>query len=273
MKKYVLVLFLIGSIFYTEKSTAQTQQNSKKQDPKQQQQAKMMKKVFYSVGAGAAVIPEFEGSNDYRLLPLVNFSANWMNGRYIRVNGLNTEANILKNRKWNFGPMITAKIDRDNSLSNSVISRLPEIDFAFGAGLFGKFNYKRFHFKASYTYDITDVSNGGLANLELGYNYRKGKIISRSTIQSSYATSNYLNTYFGVTQTGSLLSDLPVYNLEAGFKNVGLSSSFIYALNQKWMLGTAVRYNLLIGDVADSPIVSQGSEHQFVTALFALYRF
>lgn len=237
------------------------------------QQIKNSKKVFYSVGAGTAIIPEYEGSNNYRILPIVNFSANWINGRYIRINGLNTEFNLLKNRKWNFGPTLIAKINRGNDVSNEKIARLPELNLAIGAGIFSQYNFKKYFIKASYIQDITNVNNGGLANLEIGYNYRKNSIISRTSISTSFATEKYLNTYFGINEYNSINSNLNEYKLNSGFKDIGLNTSFLYSLNKKWMLGTALRYNILINEAVDSPIVKEGSKHQFTTAFFTLYRF
>lgn len=259
MQKNILYLLLASCFILSQKMNTQTEQKPKT--------------IFYSVGSGAAHIPDYEGSNDYRILPMVNFSANWISGKYIRINGLNTEYNILKNRTWNFGPTLTTKISRTSSVNNSTIAQLPNINFAVGSGIFGKYNYKSFEVRLSYNYDISNVNKGGLANFTVGYNYRKKKIISRIAINSSYGTSNYLNTYFGVSPEGNTLSNLPTYKLSSGFKDIGLSSNFIYVLNKKWMLGTALVYNMLIGDVGKSPVVKEGSKHQLINALFALYRF
>lgn len=264
----IFFITLLSILSFTQITQAQNKQQAPEQMPKN------MKKVFYSIGAGSALIPEYEGAKHYRLLPLVNFSANWINGKYIRINGLNTEVNLLASRKWNFGPTIMAKVNRnDNNISNNKVANLPELNLAIGAGIFGQYTFKKYFLKASYTHDISGVNHGGLANLELGYNYRKKRVIARASLNTSFATEKYLNTYFGVDNLASLASTLPQYQLNTGFKDIGLNTSFIYSLNQKWMLGTAVRYSLLIGKVADSPIVQEGSEHQFTTALFALYRF
>lgn len=258
MRNYIYLLSLFGALFYAKHMDAQTKQ----QKPK---------KVFYSIGAGTALIPEFEGADNYRILPIINFSANWMDGKYIRVNGLNTEFNVLANRKWNFGPVIIAKINRDNSVSNREVALLPELDLAIGTGFFGRYNIKNFDVKISYSHDITGVNNGGLGNIEIGYTYRNKKVIYRTLANTSFATANYLNTYFGIDE--NIVSTLPSYELESGFKDVGFSTSLVYLFNKKWMLGTAIRYNILIGDVSKSPIVKSGNQHQIITALFAAYRF
>ncbi len=260
MNSNIIRISLISSLIFINTAMAQT----KEQKPK---------KIFYSIGAGAALLPEYAGAENYRILPMINFSANWLGGKYIRVNGLNTEMNVLSNRKWNFGPILLGTINRGNAVSNEQIALLSEIKFAFGAGLFAKYTYKNLDIKASYTQDISGVNDGGLANLEVGYTYRKKKIISRTSVNTSLATANYLNTYFGINSTSSLASGLSSYRLDAGFKDIGISSNFSYLLNRKWMLGTAIRYNLLIGNAAKSPIVKLGSEHQLVSAFFVFYRF
>ena len=261
MKMYMFLIILSGSLAMSKKTNAQT----KEQLPQ--------KTVFYSVGAGGALIPEFEGSKDFRVLPLVNFSVNWINGKYIRVNGLNSEVNILANRKWNFGPTLTAKINRNDKVENLYVARLPKLNLAIGAGIFGKYTCKNIDVKGSYSHDISGVNNGGLLGLEVGYTYKRQKLISRVALNTSFATSKYLNTYFGVDDEGSQMSGLSNYKLDSGFKDIGTSASLIYMLNKTWMLGTVFRYNLLIGDVEDSPVLIDGSKHQVVTVFFAMYRF
>lgn len=260
-KNQLLKTLIVGALILSTKVNGQTEPQKK------------IKKVFYSIGATTAMFPEYEGSDNFKIFPLPNFSANWINGKYIRVNGINTEVNLNASRKWNFGPLLQARVNRNSSASNSKIALLPKLNLAFGAGLFVKYIYKKMDFRAAYSHDITGVNDGSLATFETGYTHRTKKIMTRTAISTSFGSSNFLNTYFGIDAQSSQLSTLAAYELESGFKDLGLSSNLVYFLNNKWMIGTAIRYTYLIGDVAKSPIVKEGSRNQVVTALFTSYRF
>ncbi|MGF1463829.1 MAG: MipA/OmpV family protein, partial [Maricaulaceae bacterium] len=58
-------------------------------------------------------------------------------------------------------------------------------------------------------------------------------------------------------------SGLDVFDAGAGFRDVGLSSVLSYQLSKRWSLNSVVSYSRLIGDAADSPIVTEeGSPNQ-----------
>ena len=236
------------------------------------------KKTNLSVGAGFAFIPEYEGSEDYMVVPFPLFSLDWNSGQYIRLVGLDMEANLLrkKNHKnWEFGPKLSFKPGRDNEIDNIDVANLEEIDFSISAGLFAQYKFaKGFDIRGEYTHDISGVSEGGVADFELGYTcIKNNRLITRIAATTSFATENYMNTYFGVNPDNMGTSLLPFYNVESGFKDVGLKLNATYLLNSKWILAGQIGAVELIGDVADSPIVTTGTSTQFAGGVSVMYRF
>ena len=49
----------------------------------------------YSIGGGLGVAPDYEGSSDYELVPVPTGSAQFSNGMYVELLGLNLRANLL----------------------------------------------------------------------------------------------------------------------------------------------------------------------------------
>ena len=75
----------------------------------------------YNIGAGLGVAPDYEGSDDYELVPLPAGEAYFDNGMYIELLGLNLRANLMLERwvSWlKLGPVYNyrpSRSDVDNS--------------------------------------------------------------------------------------------------------------------------------------------------------------
>ena len=234
-----------------------------------------LRKVNYSIGLGLGITNQYDGSDDYLILPNLVFSADWNNGRYIRLSGLGLDINISKNRKWEYGPIVRFKLNRnDNIVDNEAVANLESLGFGISAGLMGRYNFaKGLDIKAEYAQDISGVSDGGLALLHLRYTKFSKRFINRLTVGTSYGTERYLNTYFGVNSDNIGSSTLSNYTIGAGFRDISTSVNSTYVINRQWLLSAQIGYTRLIGDASDSPLVIQGSSNQIQGGLIAIYRF
>ncbi|WP_196892047.1 MipA/OmpV family protein [Aureivirga marina] len=232
------------------------------------------KKVHYTAGFGFATFAAYEGSDEYLVLPTFAFSANWNKGQYIRMSVAGIEANLLPSRKWSFGPKLTFRTPRNEDwVDNETINKLEDIDLATSVGLFTRYRFKKFDTNFEFTQDVSGVHEGGVGRFDIGYTCRNGKWITRISASSSFATENYMSTYFGINEENVGTSSLDYYSPKAGIKDIGVGLRTTYLLNQKWMLIGSLNYTRLVGDAADSPIVALGTENQFSGALVAIYRF
>jgi outer membrane scaffolding protein for murein synthesis (MipA/OmpV family) len=86
------------------------------------------------------------------------------------------------------------------------------------------------------------------------------------------ASSNYQEAYFSVPALSPSL--LPTYSAGAGVNSLGLAGSATFQFNPQWALTGYVRWDRLIGDAADSPIVTQtGSANQWTFGGIIAYSF
>lgn len=78
-------------------------------------------------------------------------------------------------------------------------------------------------------------------------------------------SNKFNDTYFGVTAAESVASGgvLAQYNPTAGSVTAGVEIGATYALNDKWNIDGALRYEKFTGSAKTSPIVTQGSDDQF----------
>ena len=75
--------------------------------------------------------------------------------------------------------------------------------------------------------------------------------------------ARYQRAYFGVTPAGAVTSGLPVYTPGGGISAVGVAIGALKQFGPRWGVAAYARYDRLVGDAADSPIVrGPGSRSQ-----------
>jgi outer membrane protein len=71
-----------------------------------------------------------------------------------------------------------------------------------------------------------------------------------------------------VSQEDSERSGLPVYDAGAAVKDFRITPGLVIHFSYHWHLGVGLRYQRLLSDAADSPVVDdRGSANQFITGL------
>jgi outer membrane scaffolding protein for murein synthesis (MipA/OmpV family) len=96
--------------------------------------------------------------------------------------------------------------------------------------------------------------------------------------RATWGSGDYMSTYFGVTPAESAASGgmLAPYRPGAGFQSVGVLARVEYDLTERTTFHVRAGWQRLIGDAADSPIVSEadqftvgaGLSHKFAFDLF-----
>ena len=93
-------------------------------------------------------------------------------------------------------------------------------------------------------------------------------------VDSTYATEDYMEEFFGVDAGGSAASGLDTYDPDASFKDIGLDAALTWKFSQSWSVAGLARYVRLIGDAdEDSPVVDVGNENQFIGGLLVGFSF
>ena len=234
---------------------------------------------FAAVGAFA--VPEFDGSEDHQVVPLLAGQANYGN-YYAAVRGLEASANIIDSPTFNLGPVLRFRFGRDEDIDNATLSRLRPIDDALEAGLFASYRipnvYKPgdgWELRTTFLQDVTNSHDGFLWNLSLGYDVPVSqKLRLGAGVSTTYGSDDYMNTYFSIDNDNSARSGLTTYDAEAGFNDIGASLRANYAFDERWGIIGIVGVSHFIGDSADSPIVTQeGSEYQVIGGAGVSYRF
>ncbi|CCQ74837.1 MipA/OmpV family protein [Magnetospira sp. QH-2] len=226
-----------------------------------------------SVGLGVAMVPEYDGSEEYEfhLLPTGKLAL----GRHsIALTGSDLRANLL----WGpvtLGPIVSYRAGRDADVKHAQVSLLPEIDGAveLGAHLSVALT-DSFALSGEMLADVSDVHRGFHGKLSLDIQQPvTDRLALMGSVSSSFMDSNFAQTYFGVTATGAAASGLSAFDADSGFRDVGLTIGAAYQLTESVSLNGMLGYSHLLGEAGDSPIVKAGSSGQMQAVVGLSYSF
>ena len=237
----------------------------------------MAQAADYSIGGGIGFAPDYEGSSDYELVPLPAGEAKFDNGMYIKLMGLNLRANLIPTSwvSWlRAGPVYNYRPERDD-VDNNKVDKLKQVSDANELGGFIGFEYNNWFANLDYLMDMGDAYDGEYAELSGGYNWKFSDAWAFTFgAFTTWADSDYMDTYFGVDANDALRSGLSQYSADDGIKDVGINLGANWKFAQSWNLRGLLKISELVGDADDdSPVVDEGSETQFFTGLMILYSF
>jgi len=226
------------------------------------------------LGIGAGVYPDYERSEEFTGLPLLQMRYNWGNGCYINLLGAGMRANIIPSCAFEFGPMVVYRPKRD-SVDEKQVDKLKKVDAATEAGAFASWSIDKFTLLLQAHADTSGTHNGYLIDAGAAWRIpleRKMQLIIVAL--ASYASDDYMDTYFSIDAENAKLSGLAEYKADAGIKDAGLIAVLQYKLDNDWGLLGLLKYSCLVGDASDSPIVDDiGDTNQLMTGLLINYSF
>ncbi|MEA3548248.1 MAG: MipA/OmpV family protein [Thermodesulfobacteriota bacterium] len=230
--------------------------------------------VETSIGLGVGMAPDYEGSDDYEAVPLPFARINWGdNGNYVLLSGNNVRANFLTD-KWQLGPLLQFRAER-HSVDNKKVKRMEDIDSAVEGGLFLLYKGGPWRFGLDAVTDISDEHDGSLVTLRAAYvcdNVENWKFTT--TLSSTWADDDYMETYFQVDSKNVKDSGLSLYEANNGIKDVGLSFHADYSWNKSWSMQGIASYTQLVEDAKNSPVVDdEGDDGQMFLGVMAIYHF
>ena len=225
-----------------------------------------------TVGLGAILVPQFEGSSDFttRVAPSFSFKSDEIS---VRSAGPGLEADLLSSRAFDAGPILRYNFGRTGAnIDNAQVSALPDIDGGIELGGYAQLNFPVGGFKTFLSPRVSVVQGvqGGATGTQveagIGLLRLQGDWTLGARASTIYANADYMTTNFGVG-AGSA-SGLAPFNAGAGIKDVGLSLFANYKINEQFSITGVAGYKVLMNDAADSPIVSvAGSNEQMFVSV------
>ena len=234
-----------------------------------------------TIGLGAALAPDYEGSEDYEAAPswLLVVNNLYHPATNVTLRGPQLRSNFVAHPQLRAGVSGLWVPERDD-VDDARVDRLRSTDTALMlGGIVGWdfFPQRELSLTAAVdlTYDVAN-NNGYMITPHVAYaNALPGSPLSvGAELFTTWVSEDYMDEQFSIDANNAARSGLDQYSADDSFKDVGLRGNVTYAFTDSWSTTVAAQYKLLVEDAADSPIVDdQGSEHQFVAGVTVNFKF
>ena len=246
------------------------------------------KKDLITVGVGAAVIPDYEGSNDYRVVPAAAIRAK-ISGISIVTRGTYLYVDVVpQSGKVSFdaGPIAGLRMNTRRHIDDDIVKLLPRRKTAYEVGAFGGVTfhgvtnpYDALSLRLDVLHDIGNAhrSTTFAPNVDFSTPLSTRTYASLS-LGAEFVSNKFADYYYSITPAESLATGgaLPAFNAGGGMKNWKASLLLNQSITGNLLHGLSVfglgQYSRLVGDFRRSPIVSQrGSANQWTGAVGLAY--
>ena len=231
-------------------------------------------KTGISVGLGAAVVPDYEGSEDYQVVPVPFLTVKFKNHMSIDWVANKARANLIPSSTWKAGPVLQYIRERDDVDSDKV-DDLEDVDASLMVGGFLGFEINNWNAGVEAMADVADGNDGATIRIKGGYKIPIAQTWSISIDAfTTWADDDYMDAYFDVDARDSARSGLNTFDADSGFKDVGGILSVSYSPWNHWSIMGVGAYKRLLDDAEDSPVTDdEGDENQFFGGALVIYHF
>ncbi len=243
----------------------------------------------FTIAAGVASTPDYEGADENRLTPAVAIRGRlggmdfWTSATWLYVDVIPRPSSGID---FDFGPIVGVRLNRTGDVKDAAVDKLPELDTAIEIGGFGGVSFHGLtnpYDSLSLRIDLLKDVGGAHESTLITPSVSFATPLSRSTyvnasLSAEWAGGGYADYYYSLTGPIAFPSGLPLYDADGGFKHWGLSLLGVQSVTGDLTGGLGVfalaSYKRLQGDFADSPIVDmRGSASQWMGALGLTYTF
>ena len=225
------------------------------------------------IGLGAQLVPSFPGSDNLSVRPLVDFAMTRGDRPFAFEAPDESFGFALVNKNgFAIGPAIGFEGARK---AKDVGADLPKVGFSIEVGGFVQFELSEsFRIRSEVRKGVTG-HKGLIGNIGADFIARdKDEWLVSIGPRLTFADGKYHRAYFSVAPEDSAASGLPAYSAGGGLLSAGATAGYLQQLSERWGLYSYAKYDRLLGDAADSPIVREhGSRDQFSVGLALTYTF
>lgn len=244
-----------------------------------------------TIGAGAAYVPSYQGSDDYNVIPGAALRGK-ISGHNFYTRGSSFYFDLIPEKPDNsldlsFGPVVGARFQRTRRIKDDQVEALGKLDTAIEVGAFAGIaktglitsDYDTLSFRVSYVRDVANTHDSYILTPAIEYGTPLSPAIYVGIGASAdYVGNGYASTYYSVTPAGTAASGLSTFDADKGWKNITSTLFASYSLSgdlrKGWALFAAGSYSKMLGDFKRSPLVSEaGDANQWFGAFGVGYTF
>ncbi len=242
-----------------------------------------------TVALGAGYVPDYEGSDDYRLIPAAAIRGQ-LSGISFSTQGTYLYVDVIPKRSSKvdliLGPVAGVRLNRTRKIKDDVVDLLPDRKTAIelggyaGVGFSGLTNpYDSLALTVAAIHDVANAHQSTVVMPKVSFSTPLSTTtFASASLGANFVSNKFADYYFSVSPAESALTAgvLPIFNADGGMKdwNVGLlvNQSVSGNLLHGFSIAATANYSHLVGDFKDSPLVSQrGSASQWLVALGLAY--
>ena len=236
--------------------------------------------VTASATGGIGFAPDYEGSNDYQIVPLVAARVAWR-GFSLETSGLGIQADLVPLPQISLGPVIRYAGGRDD-VDDALVDLLPDVDSGVEVGGHASFSQSGLlgtddvgEIGLEVVGDVGDGHGGVTVELSAGWSTPlTDDLRIAASASGTWASDEYMDSFFSIDAAGAAASGLRTFEAESGIKDIGFGATLSYAITDSVSAVGIFGYTRLLGDAADSPVTDdRGSADQFFGGLGVSYRF
>ena len=225
------------------------------------------------VALGPEIVPDHVGADGMKFSPYINVDFK-REGKHFKFEAPDesTGIGLIDLGPFELGPSLHLESKRKPSRFPVPID---EVDTTIEAGAFAQvYLGKSFRVRGDVRKGLGG-HDGWISHLSADFIARRGDDYLFSIgPRVSWADETYQDAYFGVTPAQSVASGLPAFDAGSGIRGVGGTTSISYQFTDDWGIQAFGRYERLVGDAADSPLIrTYGSRDQFAAGLALSFTF
>ncbi|TAJ97677.1 MAG: MipA/OmpV family protein [Reyranella sp.] len=228
----------------------------------------------FDIGPGVVIAPWFEGSANYRVLPIPNLDLRYQRDKVFISARDGIGATLLDVSGFKAGPIFRYRFPR-NQGDGGYLYGTGNVPFTIEGGAFLRYDQPFFAAKVELRRGIGG-SNGLIFDALVDGKLRLSDSVFLSGGPRLSVTDGTFNqAYFGITALQSINSGYAQYYPGAGLRSVGVGASALWRIHDQLSFVAFGSYNYLADTVANSPIVTGpgGSRNQFVAGAALTWRF
>lgn len=208
-----------------------------------------------TIGGGAIYAPSYLGSDHYEIDPLPLFDLRYADRAFLSTrDGLGL--NLLNSSNWRAGPVVKYRMGRDQD-DDDALRGMGDVDPAGEAGGYVHYDLRPFTIGAEMRQGFGG-HDGVIGDAFVNWSTKLSDSLMLTVgPKATVASSDFTQTYFGVSQSQAARSGYRVYNPDGAFMSYGLGASLRYQITDQLSLGGFAGIDRIVGDAADSPLVDQ----------------
>jgi outer membrane protein len=226
------------------------------------------------LGAAVLVNPEFQGGDDYRVLPVPYFDV-----RYVDEKGTRFFANVPQGvgtyfvrRRNATGQSLSIGASLAPGFTNRDPKNAPPEVNTFGTGLEGRFlvDLSGRHWGVQARASQGVVGGHGGFYVDLGASWRtrlgnRGFLAIGPNLR--FGAADYMSALYSVTPEEGAATGLAPFQADAGLESVSLQGVLNLPITGKWRFTTVGRIGQLQSDAKDSSLTSNATQLFLLTAI------